>query len=88
MNGHTSDEERAVWNDLSRDLERAYNIVSTAHYRAITELDHYCSKEARNRIGHAKEVLSGLSYLFKPKGEGLPALSDNNHHHHHHQESA
>ena len=50
MNRYISDEERAVWDDLSKDLERAYSIVSAAHYKAITELDHECSKNARNRI--------------------------------------
>ncbi len=66
---HIDEEERKVWEDLSKDLERAYSLVAAAHYKAITELEHDCSKNARNRIGHAKEVLSGLSYLFKPQSE-------------------
>lgn len=69
MSRYISTEERKTWDGMSEDLERAYSLVSAAHFKAITELDHECSKNARNRIGHAKEVLSGLSYLCKPQSE-------------------
>ena len=69
MSRYISDEERAVWDDLSKDLERAYSIVSAIHYKAITELEHGSSHRARKRLGEAKEALSGLSYLFKPQPE-------------------
>ncbi len=71
MSRYIDTEERMIWDSLSRDLEQAFSLVSAAHYKAITELDHNTSKRARNRLGTAKEVLSGLSYLFTPQSEWM-----------------